>query len=52
MYLTLFVAGSFVGHSKLAVNKQINGTNKAWLFCSCLAYFSQNFISPLFGRYT
>ena len=49
MYLTLFVAGSFVGHSKLAVNKQINGTNKAWL-CSCLAYFSQNFISPLFGR--
>ena len=32
MYLTLFVAGSFVGHSKLAVNKQINRTNKAWLF--------------------
>ena len=49
-YLTLFVTGSFVVTANYSANKQIKGTNKAWLFCSCLAYFSQNFISPLFGR--
>ena len=50
-YLALFVAGCFVVTVSYSANKQINGTNKAWLR-SCLAYFSQNFISPLFGRYT